>query len=65
MIQMKDSRDIRFDNVKVNGGSPGNANQDDMDWLGGGDSLCTTASFAQLMMCLPCRETGMDTLRRR
>jgi len=39
MIQMKDSRDIRFDNVKVIGGSEENANQDGMDWLGGGDTV--------------------------
>ena len=39
MIQMRDSRFILFDNVKVIGGSPGNANQDGMDWLGGGDTI--------------------------
>src|SRR5271166_1877543 len=39
MIQMKDSRFITFDNVKVIGGSDGNANQDGMDWLGGGDTV--------------------------
>jgi len=39
MIQMKDSREIRFDNVKVIGGSESNANQDGMDWLGGGDTV--------------------------
>ena len=39
MIQMKDSHQISFDNVKVIGGSPGNANQDGMDWLGGGDTV--------------------------
>ena len=39
MIQMKDSRFITFDNVKVIGGSDANANQDGMDWLGGGDTL--------------------------
>lgn len=39
MIQMRDSRFILFDNVKVIGGSAGNANQDGMDWLGGGDTL--------------------------
>ncbi len=39
MIQMKDSRSITFDNVKVIGGSNANANQDGMDWLGGGDTL--------------------------
>ncbi|WP_114205534.1 PKD domain-containing protein [Acidisarcina polymorpha] len=39
MIQMRDSRGVTFRNVKVVGGSPGNANQDGMDWLGGGDTL--------------------------
>lgn len=39
MIQMRDSNFITFDNVKVIGGSSGNANQDGMDWLGGGDTL--------------------------
>jgi hypothetical protein len=39
MIQMKDSRFITFDNVKVIGGHDANANQDGMDWLGGGDTI--------------------------
>jgi hypothetical protein len=39
MIQMTDSRGITFDNVKVIGGSEANANQDGMDWLGGGDTV--------------------------
>jgi hypothetical protein len=39
MIQMKDSHAIVFDNVKVIGGSEANANQDGMDWLGGGDTI--------------------------
>ena len=39
MVQMRDSHGIRFRNVKIVGGSPGNANQDGMDWLGGGDTL--------------------------
>jgi len=37
-IQMKDSRHIGFYSVKVIGGNPNNANQDGMDWLGGGDT---------------------------
>jgi hypothetical protein len=45
MIQMKDSRDVRFDNVKVIGGSAGNANQDGMDWLGGGDTVVRDSFF--------------------
>jgi hypothetical protein len=39
MVQMRDSRGITFRNVKIIGGSQGNANQDGMDWLGGGDTL--------------------------
>ena len=45
MIQMKDSRDIRFENVKVIGGSESNANQDGMDWLGGGDTVVNNSFF--------------------
>ncbi len=39
MIQMLDSEGITFENVKVIGGNPANANQDGMDWLGGGDTI--------------------------
>lgn len=39
MVQMRDSRGITFHNVKIVGGSPGNANQDGMDWLGGGNTI--------------------------
>ena len=39
MIQMLDSGGITFENVKVVGGDPANANQDGMDWLGGGDTV--------------------------
>ncbi len=39
MIQMVDTRGVVFDNIKVIGGSKGNANQDGMDWLGGGDTV--------------------------
>ena len=39
MIQMQDSHGVRFDNVKVIGGCPGNANQDGMDFLGSGDAV--------------------------
>ena len=38
-IQMKDSTGFRFDDLRVIGGNPGNANQDGMDWLGGGDTI--------------------------
>ena len=38
-IQMKDSTGFHFDDLRVIGGNPGNANQDGMDWLGGGDTV--------------------------
>jgi hypothetical protein len=38
-IQMKDSTGFTFDDLRVVGGNPGNANQDGMDWLGGGDAV--------------------------
>jgi hypothetical protein len=42
-IQMKDSTGLNFDDLRVIGGNPGNANQDGMDWLGGGDSVIRDA----------------------
>ena len=42
-IQMRDSFDFTFDDLRVIGGNPGNANQDGMDWLGGGDSIVRDA----------------------
>jgi hypothetical protein len=42
-IQMKDSTGFTFDDLRVIGGNPGNANQDGMDWLGGGDSVVRDA----------------------
>jgi PA14 domain/PKD domain len=42
-IQMKDSRDFTFDDLRVIGGNPGNANQDGIDWLGGGDTIVRDA----------------------
>ena len=42
-IQMKDSTGFTFDDLRVIGGNPGNANQDGMDWLGGGDSIVRDA----------------------
>jgi len=42
-IQMKDSTAFTFDDLRVIGGNPGNANQDGMDWLGGGDSIVRDA----------------------
>jgi hypothetical protein len=37
-IQMKDSTGFVYDDLRVIGGNPGNANQDGMDWLGGGNT---------------------------
>ncbi len=37
-IQMRDARSTGFYNVNVIGGFPMDANQDGMDWLGGGDT---------------------------
>jgi len=42
-IQMKDSTGFTYDDLRVIGGNPGNANQDGMDWLGGGDSVVRNA----------------------
>jgi hypothetical protein len=42
-IQMKDSLQFTFDDLRVIGGNPGNANQDGMDWLGGGDTIVRDA----------------------
>jgi hypothetical protein len=44
-IQMKDSTGFRYDDLRVIGGNPGNANQDGMDWLGGGDTIVDHAFF--------------------
>ncbi len=44
-IQMKDSRGIVFDNIKVIGANIGNANADGMDWLGGGDTIVRNSFF--------------------
>ena len=38
-IQMKDSSGFVYDDLREIGGNPGNANQDGMDWLGGGDTI--------------------------
>ena len=42
-IQMKDSSGFVYNDLRVIGGNPGNANQDGMDWLGGGDALVRDA----------------------
>ena len=44
-IQMRDSHNIGYYNLKVIGGSPNNANQDGMDWLGGGDTTVANSFF--------------------
>ncbi len=44
-IQMKDSRRIVYDNIKVIGANDANANADGMDWLGGGDTLVRNSFF--------------------
>jgi hypothetical protein len=44
-IQMKDSSDFLYDDLRVIGGNPGNANQDGMDWLGGGDTIVRDSFF--------------------
>jgi hypothetical protein len=42
-IQMKDSTGFTYNDLRVVGGNPYNANQDGMDWLGGGDSIVRDA----------------------
>ncbi|MGA2219390.1 MAG: PKD domain-containing protein [Terracidiphilus sp.] len=42
-IQLKDSTDFTFDDLRVIGGNPGNANQDGMDFLGGGGAIVRDA----------------------
>jgi PA14 domain/PKD domain len=42
-IQMKDASGFVYDDLRVLGGNPGNANQDGMDWLGGGDTVVRNA----------------------
>jgi hypothetical protein len=38
-IQMKDSFGFVYDDLRLIGGNTANANQDGMDWLGGGDTI--------------------------
>ncbi len=38
-IQMKDSIGFVYDDLRVIGGNPGNANQDGMDWIGSSDGV--------------------------
>jgi hypothetical protein len=44
-IQMKDSKGFVFDDLRVIGGNPGNANQDGMDWMGSNDGLVRNSFF--------------------
>ena len=44
-IQMKDSFQFTYDDLRVIGGNPGNANQDGMDWLGGGGTIVRNSFF--------------------
>ena len=44
-IQMKDSFGMTYNDLRVIGGNPGNANQDGMDWLGGGDTIVRNSFF--------------------
>jgi hypothetical protein len=44
-IQMKDSTGFTFDDLRVIGGNTGNANQDGMDSLGGGNTIVRNAFF--------------------
>jgi len=44
-IQMKDSTGFTYDDLRVVGGNPGNANQDGMDWLGSGDTVVRNSFF--------------------
>jgi len=44
-VQMRDSRHIGFFNIKVIGGNPNDANQDGLDWLGGGDTTVQNSFF--------------------
>ncbi|HUX45646.1 MAG TPA: hypothetical protein VMV57_12920, partial [Terracidiphilus sp.] len=44
-IQMKDSHGFLYDDLRVIGGNPGNANQDGMDWLGTSDGLVRNSFF--------------------
>ncbi len=44
-IQMKNSFGLKFDDLRVIAGDAGNANQDGMDWLGGGDTIVNHSFF--------------------
>jgi len=44
-VQMKDSSGFIYDDLRVMGGNPGNANQDGMDWIGSGDGIVRNSFF--------------------
>ena len=44
-IQMKDSSQLTYDDLRVIGGNPGNANQDGMDWIGSTNGLVRNSFF--------------------
>ena len=44
-VQMKDSSAMVFDDLRVMGGNPGNANQDGMDWIGSSDGTVRNSFF--------------------
>ena len=44
-IQMKDTTGFVYNDLRVVGGNQGNANQDGMDWLGGGDAIVRNSFF--------------------
>lgn len=44
-IQMKDSDGFLYDDLRVMGGNPGNANQDGMDWIGTSNGIVRNSFF--------------------
>lgn len=44
-IQMKDTTGFRYDDIRVIGGNPGNANQDGIDWIGSSDGRVNNSFF--------------------
>ena len=44
-VQMKSSSHFLYEDLRVIGGNPGNANQDGMDWLGSGDTIVRDSFF--------------------
>jgi hypothetical protein len=44
-IQMKDTDGILYDDLRVIGGNPGNANQDGMDWIGSSNGIVRNSFF--------------------